>query len=202
VTGTTLLGQMERSLNRRYGIERDRPTAAKYGRAFLLAVSVGGLATMAFLAFAFGEAIGDSISSDLGSSVWNVLRWPLALILFAAAMALLFKWCPNRHQPAWSWLAFGSTVSVLLWSVVTFGLGLFVQASSSFGEAYGPLAGVVALLLWGLLSSIAVLYGAAMAAQLEAVRSGQPQPRDPTEADRGADDDPALDGSAFAHELV
>jgi YihY family inner membrane protein len=202
VTGTTLMAQMERALNRLYGIELDRPAAKKYGRGFLMAISVGGLATLSFIAFAFGDAIGDSMGSDFASSAWKAARWPLALLLAAAAIALLFKHAPNRHQPAWSWLAFGSTISVVLWSIVTFGLGLFVEASSSFGDAYGPLAGIVALLLWALLSSIVILYGAAMAAQLEAVRSGQPRPRDPEKAEPSADDDPALDGSAFAHELV
>jgi YihY family inner membrane protein len=171
VTGTTLMGQMERALNRLYGVEQDRPMLEKYGRGFVLAVSVGTLALLSFLAFAFGQGIG--------STAWKVLRWPLALVLIAAAMALLFRWSPRRHQPQWSWLAFGSAVSVVLWSLATLGLGLFVQLSSSFGDAYGPLAGLVALLLWALLSSIAILYGAAIAAQLEAVRSGQPRPRDP-----------------------
>jgi YihY family inner membrane protein len=199
VTGTTLMGQMERALNRLYGIEQDRPTVEKYGRGFLLAVSVGTLALLSFFAFAFGQAIGDSIGSEVGSALWKVIRWPLALVLAGAAMALLFRWSPHRHQPAWSWLAFGGAVSAVLWSLATLGLGLFVQVSSSFGDAYGPLAGIVALLLWALFSSVTVLYGAAIAAQLEAVRAGQAQPRDdePSRGDVG--DDPALDGRAFAH---
>jgi uncharacterized BrkB/YihY/UPF0761 family membrane protein len=41
ITGTTLLGQIERGMNRMYGIERDRPTLRKYGRAFLLTISAG-----------------------------------------------------------------------------------------------------------------------------------------------------------------
>jgi hypothetical protein len=36
--------------------------------------------------------------------------------------------------------------------------------------------------LWALLSSIAILYGAALAAQLEAVRSGRRAPRDDDKA--------------------
>ena len=38
VTATTAMGQIERGLNRIYGIEQDRPTKVKYGRAFLLAM--------------------------------------------------------------------------------------------------------------------------------------------------------------------
>jgi uncharacterized BrkB/YihY/UPF0761 family membrane protein len=87
-----------------------------------------------------------------------------------------------------SWLAFGSGISVFLWGLATIGLGLFYGSSSSFGETYGPLAGVVALLVWSLLSSIALFYGAAVAAQLEALRTGQSPPQD---AEKVADSNPS-----------
>jgi uncharacterized BrkB/YihY/UPF0761 family membrane protein len=44
---------------------------------------------------------------------------------------------------------------------------------------------MVALLLWALLSSIALLFGAAVAVQLEAVRAGAAAPRDERKADAG-----------------
>jgi len=34
------------------------------------------------------------------------------------SIALLFRWCPRRHQPAWSWLAFGAGVSLVLLSAL------------------------------------------------------------------------------------
>jgi uncharacterized BrkB/YihY/UPF0761 family membrane protein len=49
--------------------------------------------------------------------------------------------------------------------------------SATFGETYGSLAGIVALLLWALLASLAFLFGAAVAVQLEAVRAGRGGPR-------------------------
>ena len=60
---------------------------------------------------------------------------------------------------------------------MTLGLGLLFQVSTSFGDTYGPLAGIVALLLWALLSAIGLFFGAAVAAQLEAVRAGRPGAR-------------------------
>jgi YihY family inner membrane protein len=190
IAATTLFGQMERSLNRLYGIEQDRPTVRKYGRALVLALTVGLLSAAAFVALAFGRPLGDELGD--AQPVWMVLRWPLGLGAAAAAMALLFKVCPRRRQPAWSWLAFGAAVSVTLWALVTVALGAFFSFSSSFGKTYGPLAGIVALLLWALLSAIAILYGGAVAAQLEAVRSNRPGPKDP----RKNEDAPR------AHELV
>jgi YihY family inner membrane protein len=197
ITGSTLMGQMERALNRQYGIEQDRPTLQKYGRAFVLALTAGVLSTAAFAMFALGHGIGAGLHDHTVTQIWNVVRWPIALALMMAAIALLFRWSPYRHQPAWSWLAFGSTVSVVLWSLATLGLGLFFQASTTFSTTYGPLAGMIAILLWSLLSSIAILFGAAIAVQLEAVRAGASAPRDESKAAAGSGQgSPALAGTA------
>jgi len=177
VTGSTFMGQLERGLNRLYGVEQDRPAGRKYGRALLLTLSAGLLAMVAFTALAFGDSIGASLGDDLVARAWSWGRWPLGLALMTSAVALLFRWAPRRHQPAWSWLAFGATVSVGLWALATIMLSLFFRTSSSFGETYGPLAGIVALLLWSLLSCIALLFGGAIGAQLEAVRAGASAPK-------------------------
>ena len=64
------------------------------------------------------------------------------------------------------------------WLLVTAALAVFFAVSKSFGQTYGPLAGIVALLLWSLCSAVAILFGAAVAAQLEAVRAGARAPQD------------------------
>ena len=183
VTGSTLLGQLERGLNRIYGVEQDRPTVQKYGLALVLAVTSGALVVAAFALLAVGQSIGNSIDNDSVNRAWSILRWPSAVVLATFAMTLLFKWSPRRRQPALSWLAFGSIVAAFLWLIVTAGLGAFFSLSTSFGQTYGPLAGIVALLLWSLLSAVAVLYGGAVTAQLEAVRAGVREPQDQEKVD-------------------
>ena len=69
-------------------------------------------------------------------------------------------------------------MAVGIWTLSTIGLSLFFRLSSSFGQTYGPLAGIIALGLWAFLASLGVLYGGAVAAQLEAVRAGTPANRD------------------------
>ena len=61
---------------------------------------------------------------------------------------------------------------------MTAGLSVLFSLNASFGQVYGPLAGIVALLLWSLLSAVAVLFGGAVAAQLEAIRAGARTPQD------------------------
>jgi YihY family inner membrane protein len=190
ITGTTLLGQVERGLNRIYGVEQDRPTLKKYGLAFLLAVTAGVLTIGAFALLTFGHSIGDSIQNHAVNRSWAVARWPLAIVLFTTATTAVFRWSPRRRQPSLSWLAFGAAVSTALWLLVTIGLGAFFTLSKSFGDTYGPLAGMVALLLWALLAACALLYGAAVAAQLEAVRAGIREPQDAEKVEHSEPDAP------------
>lgn len=138
-----------------------------------------------FILLAFGRALDPSGNGKL-QDVWVVARWPLGIALLAVGLAMLFRWSPYRHQPGRAWLAFGSTIAVVFWSVSTLAFALVFKLSSSFGDTYGPLAGIVALQLWTFLSALSIFYGAAVAAQLEAVRAGvieeAPAPGPATEA--------------------
>ena len=181
-TAAVLMGQIERALNRLYGVEQDRPTLHKYGRAVLLSLSAGVVLVVAVVALALGRDIGQAIGSPGIATAWSIVRWPLALVLLGMGTAVLFRHAPNRRQPAWSWLAFGAAVSVALLLIVTVGLDLMFGLSSTFGATYGPLAGIVALMFWALAASVAFLYGAALSAQLEAVRAGAAPPQDVAKA--------------------
>jgi uncharacterized BrkB/YihY/UPF0761 family membrane protein len=159
-------------------VEQDRPFSHKYGLALLLAASSGVLLSGAFGLLAFGRTLSGTAGNEAAARALNVGSWPVGLLLLGASIALLFRWCPRRHQPAWSWLAFGSAVSLGLWFIITLSLGTFFRHSEGFGETYGALAGVIALLLWALLSSMALFFGAAVAAQLEGVRAQAASPQD------------------------
>jgi YihY family inner membrane protein len=181
VSMTTAMAQVERGANRIYGIRRDRKALHKYGRAAVLTAVLAVPVGLGFLMIvgggAFGEAMADSYGwSDRTVDRWNVLRWPVGLVLLVLTIAVLLDHAPRRRQPALSWLALGSAIAVVLSAGATVGLALYVSLSGSFGSVYGPLAGVFALLLWALLSSIALFYGTAVCAQLEALRAGEPHP--------------------------
>jgi YihY family inner membrane protein len=182
VSAATAMGQIERGSNRIYGVERDRPALRKYALATLLACTAGLATTAAFVLLVPGSALGGALKevtgwSDALDTAWSIGRWPLGAALVAAAVAVLFKLCPSRTQPSFSWLAFGSTLSVLLWFAFTGLLAAYLDLSQGFGETYGPLAGVIGLLLWTFLTALALFLGLAVAAQLEAVRAGAPRPR-------------------------
>jgi YihY family inner membrane protein len=176
--GTSAMAAVERGANRIYGVERDRPFVRRYGTALLLALTAGVLAVASLVVLVGGRAIRSAVDADgTFDLVWHVLRWPLGAALAVAAVALLFEVAPHRRQPEASWLAVGAGVSALLWLAFMGLLVLYVGATSSFGATYGPIAGTIGVLLWALLTAIALFAGLAFAAQLEAVRAGVPAPR-------------------------
>jgi YihY family inner membrane protein len=189
---TTAMGQVERGANRIYGIRRDRPTVTKYVRAFGM-VFVAGLPAMAGFAVlvgaeAFAEAVEFlyGVDDDLVAALTRVVG--VALLL--AAITFMLRRAPARHQPGWSLLALGGLVALALWMALTALLGLFLTWVGDIGSVYGPLTGVMALLIWAQLTASAILFGLAVSAQLENARIGheeaalpkveppQPEPQD------------------------
>lgn len=181
-SGAVTMGQFERAANRIYGVERDRPSVRKYAVAVGLACTAGLLALTAAVAIVVGDSLRGALDEQatVGGAVdvlIEVGRWPIGLALMGVAIALLFWIAPRRRQPSVSWLAVGAVPAVLLSTLLTVGLALYVEVSRQFGDTYGPFAGMIGCLLWAQLSAVAVLLGLAFAAQLEAVRAGAPGPR-------------------------
>jgi YihY family inner membrane protein len=178
---TTAMAQIERGANRIYGVERDRPAAAKYTRAAVLTLVAGLPALFGFLLLVAGHPFAESAERHWATArhlhvLGDTLRWPLSLGLIVVAVGLLFRRSPRRNQPALSWLLFGAVVTTVLWWLASLLLAGYVRVSGGFGATYGPLTGFIALLLWANLTGIAIFLGLAFAAQLEARRVGVRRP--------------------------
>ena len=181
VSGTTAMAQVERGANRIYGLDGDRPRVKRYARALILAITAGLLIAAGFVLLVVGRTVAEAGEAAAGWSdtvltLWRVGRWPVGIIAVLVAFSLLFRFAPNRRQPPASWLAIGSAVAVGLWAAFSGLLALYLTATSTFGDTYGQLAGMVGVLLWALLTSVAVFLGLAVAAQLEAERAGVSTP--------------------------
>ncbi len=133
--------------------------------------------SVAMLLLAFGDAITGSFpQDDAWLDTWRWAHVPVGFALAVAAITVFFKWSPRRRQPDIHWLAIGATVGVVLWGGATWLLSQYLETTSGFGHTYGPLAGFIGLMLWAYLAAIAVLYGLAINAQLEAIRAGHDDP--------------------------
>jgi YihY family inner membrane protein len=178
-SGTVGMTHLERAANRIYGVDEDRSPRRRYGLALALAATVEVMLMAGLAVIVAGGSIGeggDGSAMAQGSGIWSVLRWPVGVALIAVSMTIIFMVVPNRRQPRFSWLLSGTTVSVAVWVLATILLGLVYEHATVLGGSYGPLLGVIALLVWGYATGVAVLLGLAFAAQLEAERAGEADP--------------------------
>ncbi|MFI8351954.1 YihY/virulence factor BrkB family protein [Streptomyces cyaneofuscatus] len=178
---TTAMCQIERGANRIYGVERDRVFHRKYLRGLVMSLSAGiPLGIASIMIVAGGDFVRAATTvyglGDGARTAWDLLRIPLGLLLALISASAIFRRSPRRRQPGYTWLAFGAAVYLVLWTLLTWLLSLYLQLSGSFDTVYGPLSLFMALLLWSYLTSLSLFLGLSFAAQLEAVRAGKPGP--------------------------
>ena len=68
----------------------------------------------------------------------------------------------------------GTIVALLLWALVSWAFGTYVKTIGHYAVYYGSLATVAVILLWLYLTSLALVVGAEVNAQLEGVREPPP----------------------------
>jgi membrane protein len=172
------IGAFGRAMNRIYEIDEGRPVWKL--RPLQLVLTLAGLAMVAAVALmltvsgplarSVGEIIG---AGDVALTLWNILRWPVILLLVILAVAILYYATPNIKQPKFRWISIGAAVAILAWIVASALFGFYVANFGSYNKTYGALAGVIVFLLWLWITNLALLFGAELDAELERGRQLQ-----------------------------
>jgi membrane protein len=115
------------------------------------------------------------------SSVTAVLlryaRWPALAMLMSLALALLYRYGPNRDNAKWKWLTWGSATATAIWLIASFGFSWYVSAFNSYDKVYGSIGAVVVLLFWLWITAFSGLLGAELDNAIE--RSAGDAPANP-----------------------
>lgn len=159
------------ALNRAYDIEESRP----WWKVRLVAIGLT-LGTALFVLVALSLVLaGPSVVTLLGDLTgwgqpfeiaWALLRWPLAFALVSTAIGIIYYVAPDAEQD-WAWVTPGAAVATALWLVVSLLFKVYIATFTDYDAAYGTVGGVIVLLLWFYASSLAVLAGAELNAELE-----------------------------------
>ncbi len=157
-----------KAINLAYDEQETRGFARLRGVALLLT-----LGAIVFLVVAVGlvavlPVVLDQVGlGSAGRAVAGVLRWVGLVLFVTGALALLYRFAPDRDDPRFSWVTLGAAVATVLWILGSAGFSVYVGNFGSYGETYGALAGAVVLLLWLFLTAFVVLLGAEINAEAE-----------------------------------
>jgi membrane protein len=130
--------------------------------ALILIFVGGGLARQLFAAIGLGGT---------AASIWNVARWPGALLVTMVIYAFVYWAAPDDRGRKFRWFSPGAALGVLIWLAASAGFFVYVSNFGSYNATYGAFATVVILLVWLWLTNVALLLGAEVNASLDRLRS-------------------------------
>lgn len=167
------MSTVETGLDIAYGAPANRKFFAKRLVAvelLALVVVLGGLASALIV---FGQPVGNAIADTLGvkgaifDGVWTFVRWVAGFMVMTVLFSLIYRVAPARRSPRWRWFSPGGLAGTAIWLVASLALSFYVSSLGSYGKTYGALAGVAVFLLWFYVSSLALLIGGELNAELE-----------------------------------
>jgi membrane protein len=160
-------GVME-ALNVVYEVDETRPFWKKYGVSIALSLMTSVLLVAAGVLVVAGPAISNYIAELTGSGrlfvlLWEILQWPLLIVLVLIAFALMYYFAPNVNQK-FQWVTPGASVALLFWLLYTLLFSLYVNkvGGHSYSATYGALAGVAIFMIYIHQTAYFFLLGAEM----------------------------------------
>ena len=174
--GTTgVLEAARRALNVVFEIEN--------GRSFLRRKLIDVASTVVLLALVIvtgilvfvGGGFADDLLSFVGlgptaARVWNLVRWPAALLVAMLVFSFVYYITPDVKQRAWRWVTPGAVTGVLLWLLASWAFSAYISSVEDVGALYGTFAGAIILVAWIWLTNVMLLFGAELNAEIERER--------------------------------
>jgi membrane protein len=178
-----------KSLNLVYDERETRGFVKLRGLSLLLTLGAILVAVVALSLIAVFPAFVESLDlGQTGELAASIGRWVILAVVVLASLAVLYRNAPDRANPRWRWVSWGTVVALVLWLLGSIGFSWYVDNFGNYNQTYGALAAVIILLLWLFLSAFAVLLGAEFDAEIErqTVRDTTTGPERPL-GERGAE---------------
>ncbi len=158
------------ALNIAYDVEDPRSWWRDRVQALLLTCTCGAIGIVSLLCILAGPPVIRLLSYIIPvpavfAAVWPPLRLVLIFLSFVANVMLLYYLGPNRKITLRSALP-GAAFAVVCWFLGSLGLDVYISHFSNYNATYGSLGAIIVLMLWLYLSSVSILIGAELNAEL------------------------------------
>ncbi len=158
------------ALNIAYDVKVERSWWRDRLQSILLTFICGGLALVSLLCVLAGPKFIQFMSyvvpiPALFAAIWPPLRLALIFITFVANVMLLYRYAPNRKVSLRTCLP-GAAVAVTFWFLGSLILDIYIAHFANYNATYGSLGAIIILMLWLYMTSVSVLVGAELNAEL------------------------------------
>ena len=164
------------------------------GRGFLklnlvsLMFTLGGILlvmTMLGLITVVPIVLGALNLGGTAEAVISLARWPAIVVALTIALAILYRFGPNKHDAEWHWISPGALFAAAGLLVASLLFSWYVANFANYNETYGSLGAAIGLMMWLWIASMVVLVGAELNSEVE--RQIQKENGLPLEDDRAKD---------------
>jgi membrane protein len=96
-----------------------------------------------------------------------IIRWIVIAGIVTLGLSIFYRYAPNRRNPHWQWVTWGSLIATLVWLIGTTLFFLYARYFAHYSESYSVFAGIIVLMIWLNLTAFATLLGATINRALE-----------------------------------
>ncbi|GAB2850617.1 YihY/virulence factor BrkB family protein [Actinocorallia aurea] len=180
------VGAFMRASNAVYDVPEGRPlwktVPLRVGITAVTLVLLSLSAVAVVVSGPLAERAGDVVGlGDAAVTTFDVVKWPVLVLVVSLMIALLYWASPNARQ-GFRWVTPGGVLAMALWLAASAGFGVYVANFGSYNKTYGSLAALIVFLVWLWLTNLAILLGAELNAELErgkAIAEGHPEDAEP-----------------------
>jgi membrane protein len=94
-------------------------------------------------------------------------RWPALMVTMLLGLAVLYRYGPSRREAKWKWLSVGAAIATLAWFAGSALLSWYFANFANYGATYGSLGAAIATMMWMWISTIVILLGGELNAEIE-----------------------------------
>ena len=152
-------------------VYEERETRSFFHRTWLsLAFTLGALVfvILALTAVVVVPAILKFVGlGTVGDLLLSVGRWPVLLFGIMLFLALTYRYGPSRTKAKWRWVSWGSAFAGIFWLIGSLAFSWYAANFGNYNKTYGSLGAAVGFMTWIWISTIIVLVGAELNAEME-----------------------------------
>jgi membrane protein len=161
-------------------IAHDVPERRGFFRTRIAAVAMLACAGTAFVLVFALLVLGPPLSTWVGAAlnqstavswIWWTAQWPVLVAALLVAFGGVYRFGPDLARPRWRAVTPGTLTALAVWLAVSGGFAWYVSNLGSYNKTWGSFAAVIVMLTWLWLSSLALLLGAEIDAEVERTRT-------------------------------